>query len=150
MNQIDISFLGIRLKARGIAGIVGAVGAKMEIRAGRRSYGWCLRSALLALAGALSIFVALDDVSADAGLSIDFNEVPTVHFPIGDRIVSAYPAFEDYAFMLFDICDAVGLKVADCLIFPMNADLEGNALATIVDGNRVIVYCPGSAPMAQK
>jgi len=25
MNQIDISFLGIQLKARGIAGIVGAV-----------------------------------------------------------------------------------------------------------------------------
>lgn len=95
---------------------------------------------MLALAGALSIFAAIQDVTAEPGLSIDFDDVPTVHFPVGDRIVSAYPAFEDYAFMLFDICDAAGLEGAGCRIFPMNADLGGNALATIVEGNRVIVY----------
>jgi len=101
---------------------------------------WRLRASLLVLAGALSIFAAVQDVTAETGLSIDFDEVPTVHFPVRDRVVSAYPAFEDYAFMLFDICDAAGFEAADCQIFPMNADLDGNALATILDGNRVIVY----------
>jgi hypothetical protein len=28
----------------------------------------------------------------------------------------------------------------ECTIFPMNAELGGNAIATILDGNRVIVY----------
>lgn len=64
-------------------------------------------------------------------------------------IVSAYPAFEDYAFMLFDVCDAVGfpLEGEDCLIYPMNASIGGNALATIVDGNKVIVYDRELSPL---
>ncbi|WP_095831446.1 hypothetical protein [Mesorhizobium sp. WSM3864] len=74
-------------------------------------------------------------------MNIDFDEVPTVHFPVGKHIVSAYPAFEDYMYMFFDICDATGFSVEnECQIYPMNADLGGNALATVVDGNRVIVY----------
>jgi Zn-dependent protease with chaperone function len=86
-------------------------------------------------------FVSLP-MAAQDGMRIDFSEVPTVHFPAGDLIVSAYPAFEDYSFMLFDICDALGLAIGtgECLIYPMNASLGGNALATIVDGNKLIVY----------
>ncbi|BCB21957.1 M48 family metalloprotease [Bosea sp. ANAM02] len=71
---------------------------------------------------------------------IDFDAVPTIHFPAGSRVVSAYPAFEDYAHMLFDLCDALKLSSKECSIFPMNAKLGGNALATLVDGNRIIVY----------
>ena len=74
------------------------------------------------------------------GTRIDFDTVPTVHFPVGSRVVSAYPAFEDYANMLFDLCDALKLSSKECMIYPMNAKLGGNALAAIVDGNRVIVY----------
>jgi hypothetical protein len=78
---------------------------------------------------------------AQDGMDIDFDEVPTLHFPAGRHIVSAYPAFEDYMFMFFDICDAMGFSVEnECQIYPMNADIGGNALATVVDGNRVIVY----------
>jgi hypothetical protein len=42
--------------------------------------------------------------------------------------------------MLFDLCDALKLSGKECAIFPMNAKLGGNALATIVDGNPIIVY----------
>jgi hypothetical protein len=43
--------------------------------------------------------------------------------------------------MLFDLCDAMGVSVSDqCNILPMNAALGGNAIATVQDGNRIIVY----------
>lgn len=43
--------------------------------------------------------------------------------------------------MLFDACDAWGLSVDQgCDIFPMMGDINENALATICDGNKVIVY----------
>ncbi|MER8753298.1 hypothetical protein NKH57_29430 [Mesorhizobium sp. M1050] len=60
---------------------------------------------------------------AQDGMDIDFDQVPTVHFPDGKHIVSAYPAFEDYMYMFFDICDAIGFSVEnECHIYPMNAD----------------------------
>lgn len=84
----------------------------------------------------------------EEGFNINFDEVPTVHFPSGDRVVSAYPAFEDYMYMFFDVCDAMGFSVEkECLIYPMNADLGGNALATVVEGNRVIVYDRQLSPL---
>lgn len=51
--------------------------------------------------GVLSILlsIALASASAQAGFDIDFSEVPTVHFPAGGQIVSAYPALEDYSFI---------------------------------------------------
>lgn len=93
--------------------------------------------------GVLSIVLSLVlAASAQEGIDIDFSDVPTVHFPAGGQMVSAYPAFEDYSYMLFDICDAVGFTIdgGDCLIYPMNASIGGNALATVVEGNKIIVY----------
>ena len=52
--------------------------------------------------------------------------------PIGNRKVWIEPAFKDYAFMLFDVCDAMKVSTDECLIYPMNGDLGGNASATIV------------------
>lgn len=49
------------------------------------------------------------------------------------------PAFEDYAFMLFDACDAWGLSADACKIFPMMGEIN-NAVATWCDGNAIIVY----------
>lgn len=74
------------------------------------------------------------------GFEIDLDKTPALHIPVGGRIVSARPAFEDYAFMLFDVCDAMQLKGRDCLIYPLNASIGRNAVATIFDGNRVIIY----------
>lgn len=73
---------------------------------------------------------------------VDFEQSPALHFPvgIGGKSVAVVPAFEDYAFMMFDACDAMGLSKEDCMIYPMNAELGGNAIATMLDGNRVIVY----------
>lgn len=42
--------------------------------------------------------------------------------------------------MMFDICDAMKLTSDECTIFPMNGDLNGNAVATFADRNRIIVY----------
>jgi hypothetical protein len=47
------------------------------------------------------------------------------------------PAFEDYSYMLFDLCDATGV---DCIIYPMMGNID-NAVATLNDdGARIIVY----------
>ncbi len=51
------------------------------------------------------------------------------------------PAFEDYAFMLFDICDVWAFETSDeCGIYTLMGDIGWNAIATTCDGNRVIAY----------
>ncbi|MEI5682754.1 hypothetical protein AAAK29_31195 [Mesorhizobium sp. CCNWLW179-1] len=80
---------------------------------------------------------------AQEGMVIDLSSSsPALHFPIGidGKKVRVVPAFEDYAFMLEDVCTAMKLTGDDCMIYPMNAKLGGNAIATIEDGNRIIVY----------
>lgn len=94
-----------------------------------------------------AVLVSLSPVRAGDGIEIDFNDVPALHIPLGKRVVSARPAFEDYAFMLFDVCDALSLEGDDCLIYPLNASLGGNAVATIFDGNRVIIYDRELSPL---
>lgn len=89
--------------------------------------------------------------SADEeGLSVKFGEsAKSLHVPVGGDEVFIYPAFEDYADMLFNVCDALGLTIdsGDCQILPMNGDLGGNAIATIIDDNRVIVYDRNLSPL---
>jgi hypothetical protein len=58
----------------------------------------------------------------------------------GDQSVTIVPAFEDYAFMMAEVCAAMKLSTDECLIYPMNGDLGGNAIATVLDGNRILVY----------
>ena len=67
-------------------------------------------------------------------------DTPALHIPVGRQSVEIVPAFEDYAFMLYDLCDGLGLTGDECLIFPMNGDLGGNAIATVVEGSPIIVY----------
>lgn len=69
---------------------------------------------------------------------IDLSNAPSLHYK--GRIVRIEPAFEDYLFMLEDICDALGFKNKECLIYTMNGDLSGNAVATILNGGKIIVY----------
>lgn len=90
----------------------------------------------------LVALIASTSTFADNGIVVDFDRAPAMHFPIGidGKSVAVTPAFEDYASMMYDACDAMHLTGKDCTIFPMNADLGGNAIATILDGNRVIVY----------
>ncbi|WP_421477694.1 ImmA/IrrE family metallo-endopeptidase [Agrobacterium tumefaciens] len=66
---------------------------------------------------------------------------PALHMPVGKQDVFATPAFEDYMYMFFDLCDAMELKIEDeCKIYPMNASIGKNAIATEQDGNRLILY----------
>jgi hypothetical protein len=50
--------------------------------------------------------IVASPAAAQEGFDIDVDDVPTVHFLAGDRVVSACPAFEDY--MFFDVCDPMG------------------------------------------
>lgn len=103
-----------------------------------------MRTLAIALAAALTI---LTPAHAGDEVEVDFDQVPALHIPLGKRVVSARPAFEDYAFMLFDVCDALSLEGDACLIYPLNASLGGNAVATIFDGNRVIIYDRELSPL---
>jgi Zn-dependent protease with chaperone function len=80
--------------------------------------------------------------SADSCVQVPGKDgVPAPVLVDGQDAFPLEPAFEDYAFMLFDACDAWGLSVDQgCDIFPMMGDINENALATICDGNKVIVY----------
>lgn len=99
------------------------------------------------VAGALTAFVVVgliwfltsaahaDDMTVDLG-----EKNPGVHMLYDHKLVKVEPAFEDYSFMMFDVCDAMGLKGDDCMIYPMNGEIGGNAIATILDSNKIIVY----------
>jgi hypothetical protein len=73
-------------------------------------------------------------------MTVDLGENnPGIHWVYGDHLVKIEPAFEDYAFMLEDVCAAMKLSSDECMIFPMMGPIK-NAVATIYDGNRIIVY----------
>jgi hypothetical protein len=101
------------------------------------------RTQFVALAVVSLLVVAREASPSKAGdrivVTLDGSS-PALHFPVGPKNVEVEPAFEDYGFMLFDACDAMRLTADECMIFPMNGDLGGNAIATILDGNRVIIY----------
>ncbi|MBB3216807.1 hypothetical protein FHW72_001878 [Ochrobactrum sp. RC6B] len=108
---------------------------------------------LLGLVVSLASGVALSQEDEEIeGTVVDLGEdSPALHFPIGmsGKQVLVVPAFEDYAFMLEDACNAMKLTVEDgCNILPMNADLGGNAIATILDGSQVIIYDRQMSPEA--
>lgn len=93
----------------------------------------------------LALAMSAPAFAQDDGIVIDFGheDSAAVHVPVGDQRVAIVPAFEDYAYMMYDICDVMGLDVlndGECSIYPMNGELGGNALATMADGNRIIVY----------
>lgn len=72
---------------------------------------------------------------------------PALHMPVGEQVVLVEPAFEDHAFMLSDLCDAMSLTSQECMIYPLNGNLGGNAIASVADGNRVIVYDRELSPL---
>jgi hypothetical protein len=96
----------------------------------------------------LFFFGCVGSSVAGEGITIRLDEdSPALHFPIGNKIVQIDPAFEDYSFMMFDVCDAMKLSKDECTIFPMNGDLGGNAIATIFHGNRLIIYDRKLSPL---
>lgn len=99
------------------------------------------RIAALAILSILSLPCA-DAAIADDGVKLNLGKnSPALHMPVGDQIVIATPAFGDYSEMLFDLCDAMKLKIEDeCSIYPMNAEIGLNAIATEQEGNRIIIY----------
>ena len=71
-------------------------------------------------------------------MTLDFTgSTRTLHPSPNYQGIPIEPAFEDYTFMMFDLCDALEIK---CEIYPMMGNIE-NALALIdKDGNPLIVY----------
>jgi len=90
-----------------------------------------LLSATLFVSQAVSAQKSIIDLSEDQA---------TLHFPFDGNKVVITPAFEDYTFMLFDVCDVMKLTADECVIYPMNGDLGGNAFATVLDGNKLVIY----------
>ncbi len=92
-----------------------------------------------------SLFVAVamnSSAVAEDGVEVRVVEnTPALHTIVGKHKVWATPAFDDYTDMFFDLCDAMDLKISDdCQIYPMNAEIGLNAIATEEEGNRLIIY----------
>ena len=50
--------------------------------------------------------------------------------------------------MFFDVCDAMGFSIErECAVYPMNGDLGGDAVATVVEGAPIIVYDGELSPL---
>jgi hypothetical protein len=71
------------------------------------------------------------------------NSSKGLHLPVAGSAIRVAPAVEDYVDMMDQVCKSFDLqtKVGECLIFPLMTErLSAGALATIADGNDVIVY----------
>ena len=88
---------------------------------------------------AVMLFVPQAVFAQESDLDLNNGQV-ALHIPFHRKKVEITPAFEDYTFMLFDVCDAMQLTDDECQIYPMNGDLGGNAIATELDGNKLVVY----------
>lgn len=79
----------------------------------------------------------MSDLSAKP-VEIDLGDATrTMHPSPSVGRIPIFPAFEDYVFMVFDICSAVGI---DCDFIPMNGEID-NAIAYRGDfGEKIIVY----------
>jgi Zn-dependent protease with chaperone function len=90
----------------------------------------------------LGAALPMSPAGAEDGVEVHLDEKsPAMHMIIGKQSVFAVPAFEDYMYMFFDLCDAMELKVGEeCQIYPMNAEIGLNAIATEQEGNLLIIY----------
>lgn len=99
-----------------------------------------MRTIITSLITAAALPIAFAWAEDGVEVRID-DKSPALHMVLGKQTVIAVPAFEDYMYMFFDLCDAMQLNVGDeCQIYPMNAEIGLNAIATEQDGNRLIVY----------
>ncbi|MEX0969330.1 MAG: hypothetical protein WD046_02660 [Paracoccaceae bacterium] len=87
-------------------------------------------------------FVVPIQASAEACVMVvDSDGVQTPTLVYNGGLYTLEPAFEDYNYMLFDACNAWGATIeTGCDIYPMMGAIKWNAVATICDGNKVIVY----------
>jgi hypothetical protein len=98
-----------------------------------------VRVAIGALLAYLVFNTAAWSLECDSRTAPDGEERP--HLLFEGRHVPLYPAFEDYVFMMYDVCEAMGVWDTDeCIIFPMNAEIGENAIATECDGGAIIVF----------
>lgn len=96
----------------------------------------------ISMLSAFGLAILVGSSLAEDGVQLHLGkDSPALHMPSGDQDVFAVPAFEDYMYMFFDLCDAMELKIGgECQIYPMNAEIGLNAIATEQEGNRIIVY----------
>ena len=84
-----------------------------------------------------SCLFSMGPVCADS-LRIDLNgSIRMIHPDPSFEGVTIEPAFEDYMFMMFDVCDAVEME---CLIYPMMGDISNAVAAMYSDGTPMIIY----------
>ncbi len=81
--------------------------------------------------------LAVNPANAES-LRLDLNSnMRMVHPDPSFQGVPIEPAFEDYMFMMFDVCDAVEME---CLIYPMMGEIENAVAAIYTDGTPMIIY----------
>jgi hypothetical protein len=99
-----------------------------------------LRS-ILALALPITALLGQPSVGiAEEGFVVTIGkDAKAFHIPIENKRVRIAPAFEDYSDMVEDVCNSLSIPTADCLFYTMNGNVS-NALATVIDGNKVIIY----------
>lgn len=86
----------------------------------------------------LGTFFSIHVAHAADGPVIDMSdETRTLHPQPMVGEIPIEPAFEDYMFMLFDTCEAAGIK---CSIYPMMGAIYNAAAFQDAAGNRIVVF----------
>ena len=98
-----------------------------------------MKKILLALACASTLAVRASADQCEFTENWDDRFIATI--VIDDEVVPLEMAFEDYQFMLFDACRALGLMHDDvCTTYPLMGEIGENALATRCSGVPKIIY----------
>jgi hypothetical protein len=86
----------------------------------------------------LAVVFAQTMSAQSAKFDICDDDIPCMK--LDSKIVTLEPAFEDYSYMLEDACEAMNIEGEECMIFSLMGPIGFNAVATMIDGNKAIVY----------
>ena len=87
-----------------------------------------------------SLALLISPVLSAESVSFKLCESNTPCMLVGAKKVLLEPAFEDYSYMLEDACNAMSIKGDGCMIFSLMGPVGFNAMATVINGDKVIVY----------
>lgn len=97
----------------------------------------CINATNKAVLGG-TLFLAGTSRLSDQSIEIDLGDVTRTMHPLPSvGRIPIFPAFEDYLFMVSDICSAVGI---DCDFIAMNGEIHNAITYRGEFGERIIVY----------
>lgn len=100
------------------------------------------------LLGMAMLLISSDPSFSEDGTLFTLDKNGALHFRDGTKELKVEPAFEDYTYMMFDVCDAMGMTIGsgECAIDPLNGNVAAGALAYEDSKGKYLIYNRNLSP----